>query len=122
MPRPYAGHALTPHAGWMYSGSLAAAYVPRRVAIPDGAIVLCPKTQAARTPPGRTRRTAAGCSPAVKLDFGSAVGRAAGRSQWPGLELDAAAHREEHAIEVHLPLLFLLAPPARKVRITWVTL
>jgi AmmeMemoRadiSam system protein B len=33
----------------------------------------------------------------------------------PGLVLDAAAHREEHAIEVELPLLARLAPESRVV-------
>ncbi|MBM4094873.1 MAG: AmmeMemoRadiSam system protein B [Planctomycetes bacterium] len=36
----------------------------------------------------------------------------------PGLTLDAAAHREEHAVEVQLPLLTRLAPRARVVGIT----
>ena len=34
-----------------------------------------------------------------------------------GLKLDADAHREEHAIEVHLPLLARLAPEVRVVGI-----
>ena len=36
----------------------------------------------------------------------------------PGLELDAAAHAHEHAIEVQLPLLARLAPHSRVVGIT----
>jgi AmmeMemoRadiSam system protein B len=36
----------------------------------------------------------------------------------PGLELDAAAHQHEHAIEVELPLLARLAPESRVVGIT----
>ena len=36
----------------------------------------------------------------------------------PGLELDAAAHAHEHAIEVQLPLLARLAPDSRVVGIT----
>ena len=35
----------------------------------------------------------------------------------PGLELDAAAHAQEHAIEVQLPLLARLAPKTRVVGI-----
>ena len=35
----------------------------------------------------------------------------------PGLELDAAAHRSEHAIEVELPMIQRLAPQARVVGI-----
>ena len=36
----------------------------------------------------------------------------------PGLELDAAAHAHEHAIEVQLPLLARLSPHSRVVGIT----
>jgi len=36
----------------------------------------------------------------------------------PGLQLDAAAHQQEHAIEVQLPLLARLAPDTRVVGIT----
>jgi AmmeMemoRadiSam system protein B len=36
----------------------------------------------------------------------------------PGLELDATPHRQEHAIEVQLPLLARLAPAIRVVGIT----
>ena len=36
----------------------------------------------------------------------------------PGLELDSAAHQQEHAIEVQLPLLAKLAPDTRVVGIT----
>jgi AmmeMemoRadiSam system protein B len=35
----------------------------------------------------------------------------------PGLQLDAAAHQREHAVEVELPLLSRLAPDARVVGI-----
>ncbi len=35
----------------------------------------------------------------------------------PGLEMDAAAHQREHAIEVELPLLARLAPESKVVGI-----
>ncbi len=113
-PRPYAG-MLTPHAGWMYSGSLAAATF-RRVAIPDCAIVLCPKHRPhgpawAVAPHGRW------LFPGGQLDSDPQLAERLAAAV-PGLELDAAAHREEHAIEVHLPLLAHLAPKVRVVGIT----
>ena len=40
-PQPWAG-AMAPHAGWVYSGKLAA-QVFSRIAIPECAIILCPK-------------------------------------------------------------------------------
>jgi AmmeMemoRadiSam system protein B/AmmeMemoRadiSam system protein A len=113
-PQPWAG-ALAPHAGWIYSGRLAAA-VFSRVAIPDSIIILCPKHR-----PGGAEWAVAPhrrwLFPGGELasDPELAARLAEGVS---GLELDAAAHRQEHAIEVQLPLLARLAPRVRVVGIT----
>jgi AmmeMemoRadiSam system protein B/AmmeMemoRadiSam system protein A len=113
-PQPWAG-AMAPHAGWVYSGRLAAA-VFSRIAIPDCAIVLCPKHRAggARWAVAPHRRW---LFPGGELasDPELAARLADGVE---GLELDADAHREEHAIEVQLPLLARLAPRLRVVGIT----
>ena len=100
-PRPWSG-MMTPHAGWIYSGWLAAATFSR-VAIPDCAIILCPKHRphggAWAVAPHRRWLFPGGhleSDPQLAERLAAAV---------PGLALDAAAHREEHAIEVHLPLL-----------------
>ncbi len=112
-PEPWAG-ALVPHAGWMYSGRLAAA-VFSRIAFPDCAIVLCPKHHAegARWAVAPHRRwlfpggeLASDAELAARLADGV-----------DGLELDAAAHRQEHAIEVQLPLLAHVSPKLRVVGI-----
>ena len=106
---------MVPHAGWVYSGQLAA-NVFSRVKFPKQVIVLAP------------RHRAEGVEWAVaphhvwQLPGGSIdsdpelAGRLA--DSIPGLELDAAAHAHEHAIEVQLPLLARLAPGSRVVGIT----
>ncbi len=113
-PRPWAG-ALVPHAGWVYSGRLAAA-VFRRIAFPSRAIVLCPKHRAAgarwAVAPHRRWLFPGGELPS---DPDLAERLAEGVE---GLELDAESHRQEHAIEVQLPLLAHVAPGLRVVGIT----
>ncbi len=105
---------MAPHAGWMYSGRVAAATLAR-VRIPDRVIVLCPHHTREGAPwavapygawalPGRTVAS----DPALAAQLAGGV---------TGLELDAAAHRQEHAIEVQLPLLARLRPDVRVVGI-----
>ncbi len=113
-PQPWAG-AVTPHAGWVYSGKLAAA-VFSRIAIPDCAIILCPNHH------GRGARWAVAphrrwLFPGGELpsDPDLAARLADGVE---GLELDAEAHSGEHAIEVQLPILARVAPRLRVVGIT----
>ena len=110
-PEPWAG-ALVPHAGWTYSGRLAA-HVFSRIVIPEDVIVFCPKhrPQGARWAVAPHRRwLIPGGEVAANPELAS---RLAGGID--GLELDAEAHRQEHAVEVQLPLLARLAP---KVRVT----
>ncbi len=101
--------ALLPHAGWRFSGKIAAATLAR-IAIPRSVIVLSPKhtslgmdmaiaPYAAWAIPGGT----------VAADVPLAQALAAAL---PGFELDAAAHAQEHGIEVLLPLIHRLAPEA----------
>ncbi len=113
-PQAWAG-VMVPHAGWMYSGRLAAS-VFRCVQFPSRAIILCPKhrvpgSQWAVEPHGRWLFTGGQLDSDPEL-----AARLAGGIT--GLEPDAMAHREEHAIEVQLPLLARLAPKLRVVGIT----
>lgn len=104
--------ALVPHAGLSYSGQVAAS-VLNRLKIPRLVIVVGPK---------HTRLGAhwavsphrAWAIPGATIASDPDVARALAGAI-PGLELDAAAHRHEHAIEVELPLLARLAPSARVV-------
>lgn len=110
-PQPWAA-LLVPHAGLAHSGQLAARGF-QRVAIPETVFVLAPKHSRPGAPwavaphdawslPGRT---VAGDAE-LAHELAAAV---------PDLQLDAEAHREEHAIEVQLPILSRLAPEARVV-------
>ena len=106
---------LVPHAGWVYSGRLAA-NVFRRVKFPKQIIVLAPRhrLQGAEwaVAPHRAWQL-----PGGSLDSDPELARMLAAAI-PGLELDAAAHAEEHAIEVQLPLVARLSPQSRVVGIT----
>jgi AmmeMemoRadiSam system radical SAM enzyme/AmmeMemoRadiSam system protein B/AmmeMemoRadiSam system protein A len=104
--------AMVPHAGLRYSGAVAAA-VFNRLAIPELVLVIGPKhtrfgVEWAVAPceawsiPGATLPA----DPALARELAAAI---------PGLQLDAAAHAQEHAIEVELPFLARLAPGTRVV-------
>lgn len=112
--QPWAG-AIVPHAGWVYSGRLAAS-VLRRIAIPDRVIILCPKHRAegarwAVAPHERWQFPGGELPSDLELAARLADGI-------DGLKLDATSHAQEHAIEVQLPLLARLAPHTRVVGIT----
>lgn len=103
---------MVPHAALIYSGHLAAATL-ERVQIPSLVLILGPKHTShgvdwAVTPhvrwelPGREMAA----DPEVAAQLAEAI---------PGLQLDAAAHQLEHAIEIVLPLLHRLAPQSRVV-------
>jgi AmmeMemoRadiSam system protein B len=86
-----------------------------RVEIPERVIIIAPK----HTPPGADWAVAP--YQAWSLPGGSVPSDAELAQRLSqaisGLELDAAAHQSEHAIEVQLPILASLAPQARLVGI-----
>ena len=101
---------MAPHAGLKYSGRLAADTL-RRVIIPETVIVIGPKhtrlgVEWAVAPhdawliPGAVIPA----DPDLARQLAAAI---------HGLQLDAAAHQQEHAIEVELPFIARLAPHAR---------
>jgi len=106
--------ALVPHAGLRYSGRIAAD-VLRRLKIPKHVIVIGPKHTGLgmewAVAPHQTWLLPGG---SIASDF--VLARKLCQAI-PGLEMDAAAHQREHAIEVELPLLARLAPEARVVGI-----
>jgi AmmeMemoRadiSam system protein B len=104
--------AMVPHAGLTYSGQLAAS-VFNRLKIPGLVLVLGPKhtrqgvdwavsPHEAWSIPGATVPSDAD----LARELVAAI---------PGLQLDAAAHQQEHAIEVELPFLARLSPATRVV-------
>jgi AmmeMemoRadiSam system radical SAM enzyme/AmmeMemoRadiSam system protein B/AmmeMemoRadiSam system protein A len=104
--------AMVPHAGLRFSGQLAAA-VLNRLKIPDLVIVIGPK----HTREGVDWAVSPHSSwsiPGATIPADTAVARQLVEAI-PGLQPDASAHRNEHAIEVELPFLAKLAPSSRVV-------
>jgi AmmeMemoRadiSam system protein B len=105
---------MVPHAGLIYSGHIAAG-VLKRLRIPRTVIIIGPKhTQFGvdwAVAPNR-----AWSLPGCRLESDVALAEKL-CAAIPGLELDAADHEREHAIEVELPLLARLAPETRVVGI-----
>lgn len=104
--------AMVPHAGVTYSGKIAAA-VFRRLRIPKRVIIFGPK----HTPLGVEWAVAPHQTWAVPNGQIASDTELAERlvEAIPGLALDAAAHQQEHGIEVELPFLAKLAPATRVV-------
>jgi hypothetical protein len=93
---------VAPHAGYIYSGSVAGA-VYSRLEIPERCVILCPNHTGKGRPlavmANTTWQTPLG-EVAADADLGARLLR-----RFPALQEDSAAHRGEHAIEVQLPFL-----------------
>src|SRR6266550_3725555 len=98
---------IAPHAGYIYSGHVAAA-VYSRLEIPNRVIILCPNHTGMGHPLAVMTRTA-WQTPLGDVESDSELG-AALLQRFPSLREDSAAHRSEHAIEVQLPFLQTLRP------------
>ncbi|MCE9572918.1 MAG: AmmeMemoRadiSam system protein B [Deltaproteobacteria bacterium] len=109
--------AMCPHAGWVYSGATAMA-VLGRIAVPEVVVVLCPNHtgKGARVSiwPDGAWQTPIG---AIPIDAALAARIATEAHAIRGAKLDRAAHREEHAIEVLVPMLAARQPALRLVPI-----
>ncbi|MDR2438568.1 MAG: AmmeMemoRadiSam system protein B [Planctomycetaceae bacterium] len=103
---------MIPHAGWQYSGRLAAQTLAQ-VEIPKRVIILAPKHRASGSDwaiapnriwnlPGRNVES--------DLEFAESMIRAVDL-----FEFDATAHTQEHSIEVQLPILAKLAPETQVI-------
>jgi AmmeMemoRadiSam system radical SAM enzyme/AmmeMemoRadiSam system protein B/AmmeMemoRadiSam system protein A len=112
-PEPWPA-AMVPHAGLRFSGRIAAD-VLKRIKIPSTVIVIGPK----HTPHGVDWAVAPQQTwviPGIEVASDFILARRLCQAI-PGLELDAAAHQSEHAIEVELPFLARLAPQTKVVGI-----
>jgi hypothetical protein len=98
---------MVPHAGYIYSGSVAGA-VFSRIAIPSRCIILCPN-HTGRGHPLALMSEGAWRTPLGNLNIDQEL---AGKllQAFPALTNDPEAHRQEHAIEVELPFLQLIRP------------
>jgi AmmeMemoRadiSam system radical SAM enzyme/AmmeMemoRadiSam system protein B/AmmeMemoRadiSam system protein A len=106
--------AMVPHAGLRYSGQIAA-NVLKRLRIPRTIIVIGPK----HTPLGVDWAVAPHqrwLLPTGGIDSDFMLARKLSQAI-PGLEMDAAAHQREHAVEIELPLIARLAPETKVVGI-----
>jgi AmmeMemoRadiSam system radical SAM enzyme/AmmeMemoRadiSam system protein B/AmmeMemoRadiSam system protein A len=106
--------AMVPHAALRFSGHIAAG-VLKRLRIPKTVIVIGPKhtSQGVDWAVAPHRRwLLPGAAVESDVDLARALCDAI-----DGLELDAAAHQNEHGVEVELPLLARLAPWAKVVGI-----
>jgi AmmeMemoRadiSam system protein B len=106
--------AMVPHAGLVYSGRIAAA-VLKRLEIPETVVIIGPKHTRLGFP-FAVAPHAAWNLPGWNLKSNVELARQL-VDRIPELELDAAAHQREHAIEVELPFLARLAPASRVVGI-----
>ena len=105
-PLPCAA-VVVPHAGWIYSGRLAAQTLAQ-VKFPDRAIIFAPKHRPGgcdwSVAPNRIWKLPNGVIKS-DLDFAERIIQAV-----DFLQFDEVPHAQEHAIEVQLPLIARLAP------------
>ena len=106
--------AMVPHAGWVFSGKLAAD-VLKQIELPRTVIIIGPKHTANgvewSVAPNRIWSF-----PGGQLESDPELARAL-VTAIPRLQLDAAAHQQEHGIEVELPIIHRLAPQTKVVGI-----
>jgi AmmeMemoRadiSam system protein B len=105
---------MAPHAGYVYSGRVAAR-VFAGVAVPDRVILLCPN----HTGVGQRIAVYDRGSfeiPGAEIPIDEELARAV-LAEVPGAAADTVAHRHEHAIEVELPFLVARQPDLRIVPI-----
>jgi MEMO1 family protein len=106
-PSAAAFGAIVPHAGYVYSGPVAAA-VYARVRIPPACVILCPNHTGRGAPaaldPSGAWRTPLGDAPVDRRLAERLLALA------PSLQEDGAAHDREHSLEVQLPFLQALRP------------
>ena len=105
---------MVPHAGWQFSGKLAAD-VLKRIPLPKRIIIIGPK----HTQNGSEWAVAPHHQwllPGLNLqsDYELAERLA---SAIDGLEMDSAAHHAEHGIEVELPIIARLSPESKVIGI-----
>jgi AmmeMemoRadiSam system protein B len=105
---------VVPHAGYMYSGHVAGA-VYRRLALPQRVLILCPNHTGIGEPLA-IMSTGSWHTPLGDAEIDETLAAELKR-RMPLLSEDGEAHRSEHALEVQLPFLQVLAPSFRFVPI-----
>ena len=113
-PKIRALGCVVPHAGYMYSGHVAGA-VYRRLELPQWFVILCPN-HTGRGEPLAIMSQGAWDTPLGEAEIDEELAEEFKR-RMPLLAEDNEAHRSEHALEVQLPFLQVLAPGFRFVPI-----
>jgi len=106
---------VVPHAGYIYSGHVAGA-VYRRLVLPTRFIILCPN-HTGMGEPLAVMSDGAWQTPLGDVPIDGELAQRL-KAKLPLLSEDQAAHRYEHALEVQLPFLQVLAPGFQFVPIT----
>jgi AmmeMemoRadiSam system protein B len=114
-PKIAAVGCLVPHAGYMYSGHVAGA-VYSRLELPHRYVILCPN-HTGMGEPLAIMSEGAWHTPLGDVSIDEELAERL-KSCLPLLSEDPAAHRFEHALEVQLPFLQVLAPGFEFVPIT----
>ncbi len=102
--------AMLPHAGWVYSGKLAAD-VLGRVELPENVIIFAPKHR-----PGGARWAVSPSTswllPGMRVEGDAELAKKLADGV-DAFELDATAHRQEHSVEVQLPIIARMSPSTK---------
>jgi AmmeMemoRadiSam system protein B len=106
---------VVPHAGYMYSGHVAGA-VYRRLKLPRRFVILCPN-HTGMGEPLAIMSEGAWHTPLGDASIDEGLAETL-KASLPLLTENQAAHRYEHALEVQLPFLQVLAPGFQFVPIT----
>jgi len=106
--------AISPHAGYIYSGSIAGELFSS-ITIPPTVIILAPDHRALPVPfalsPADTWRTPLG-EVEIDKELGAAIAE-----RLPSVKYDAAPHAHEHSAEVQVPFLQYFRPDVKIVPI-----
>jgi len=98
--------AVSPHAGYIYSGKTAYKTLCS-IEIPDNVIILCPNHRglgwAIAVSPDESWETPFGIVP-VNMELSEKI------AEFPLAKMDSTAHAYEHSLEVQLPILKMLNP------------
>ena len=106
---------VVPHAGYIYSGHVAGA-VYRRLELPRRFVILCPN-HTGKGEPLAIMSEGAWHTPLGDVSLDEELAEQL-KARLPLLSEDRAAHQYEHALEVQLPFLQVLAPGFQFVPIT----
>ncbi|TWU04858.1 AmmeMemoRadiSam system radical SAM enzyme [Stieleria varia] len=103
--------AMVPHAGLRFSGEIAAD-TWRRIELPRDVLIISPKHTGDGVDWAVAPYTRWQLSGDAALEGNEEMATSLAACH-EGLELDSAAHRGEHGIEIQLPILYRLAPQTR---------